>query len=506
MKKNILISILFISVISCSDSFFDRYPTDTMITENYMKNVDELKTILNSAYAGMRGVFANSIVYIGDLPTDNAYDYKLNNSTAHISLHESNVDSQNSIIRDLWGACYKIINRCNIVIDKMEEVDSSLDVYNQLVGEAKFMRAYTYYVMVRIWGDIPLVLHDIENYMDVFDYGRISTTEIYTQIINDLKDAESKLPDFYQSDNEIGKISKTAVQAILGDVYLTTKDYDNAKIYFEKIIAKEGDKLGLLDDYASIFDSNNANNKEIIFAIQYASNQIPSMSNYLGSASLGNVQGIPISPKGMESSIYGVNILLMTHELESKYTSNDNRRSVIYTDLISPDYQCTIPMTLKYFDYQNLIDKKSGMPDSGCETIISRYSDILLKYAECLNEGQNYSGAINQIRRVRSRAGLSTSISNDYNSVFKAIEEERQLELAMEGHRWFDLLRTGRAIDVINSFYNRENEVVLPFTISVYQYGDPNSPLSVSAYELLFPLPYDQVVLNPDKLRQNPNY
>lgn len=507
MKKNILISILFISIsFSCSDSFFDRYPTDTMTTENYMKNVDELKTILNAAYAGMRGAFANSIVYIGDLPTDNAYDYKLNNSTAHISLHESNVDSQNAIIRDLWSACYKIINRCNIVIDEMEDVDSSPEVYNQLVGEAKFIRAYTYYVMVRVWGDIPLVLHDIENYMDVFEYGRISTTEIYAQIISDLKDAESKLPDFYISDNEIGKVSSTAAQAILGDVYLTHNDYDNAKIYFEKIINKEGEKLGLLDDYASIFDSNNANNKEIIFAVQYASNQVPSMSNYLGNASLGNIQGIPIAPRGMESSIYGVNILLMTHELEAKYNEIDKRRSVIYTDLISPDYQCTIPMTLKYFDYQNLIDKKSGNPDSGCETIISRYSDILLKYAECLNELQNYTAAIDQIRRVRIRAGLETNIPIDYNSIFKAIEDERQLELSMEGHRWFDLLRTGRTKDVVNSFYNRENEIVLPFTISVYQYGDPNSPLSVSDHELLFPLPYDQVILNPEKLKQNPDY
>ena len=101
---------------------------------------------------------------------------------------------------------------------------------------------------------------------------------------------------------------------------------------------------------------------------------------------------------------------------------------------------------------------------------------------------------------------MDTNISSDYNTIFKAIENERQLELSMEGHRWFDLLRTGRTKDVINSFYNRENEIVLPFTISVYEYGDPNSPLSVSDHELLFPLPYDQVVLNPEKLTQNPGY
>ncbi|HNY15513.1 MAG TPA: RagB/SusD family nutrient uptake outer membrane protein, partial [Bacteroidales bacterium] len=171
-----------------------------------------------------------------------------------------------------------------------------------------------------------------------------------------------------------------------------------------------------------------------------------------------------------------------------------------------PDYGCTIPMTLKYFDYQNLADNKSGNPDSGCETIISRYSDIILKYAECLNEESDFTGAINQIKRVRDRAGLTTSITENYASVAKAIEDERQLELCMEGHRWFDLLRTGRTQAVMSDFYNRVNEVVLPNTISIYQYGDRNSPLSVADHELVFPLPYAQVVLNPDKLIQNPNY
>jgi hypothetical protein len=240
--------------------------------------------------------------------------------------------------------------------------------------------------------------------------------------------------------------------------------------------------------------------------VQYANNQTPAMSNYLGNAALGNIQGIPIAPGGITSQIYGVNILMMTHELEAKFAVNDKRRSVVYTDLISPDYGCTIPMTLKYFDYQNVTDKISGNPDSGCETIISRYSDILLKYAECLCETNDFSGAIDLIRRVRERAGLATAITADKASVTEAIENERQLELCMEGHRWFDLLRTGRTKTVMSDFYNRVNEIVLPNTISVYQYGDPASPLSVLDHELLFPLPYAQVQLNPDVLIQNPGY
>lgn len=507
MKKYIII--LFIGLLfhsSCNESFFEKYPTDMMTVENYMNNTNEIQTILDAAYAAMRGDFANSLIYLGDLPTDNAYDYKLNNSTAHIALHESTVDSQNSIMSALWYACYQIINRCCLVIDNIDKVESTNEISDQLVGEARFLRAYTYYVMVRVWGDVPLILEDITNYMDVFNYGRTPVDEVYNLIVEDLKDAESKLPDFYSKSTDIGKATATAAQAILGDVYLTRGDYANSKIYFEKVIAKEGSQLGLLDDYASIFVQNNANNKEIIFAIQYANNQTPSMSNYLGNASLGNIQGIPIDPGGINSKIYGVNILMMTHELEAKFAETDNRRSVVYTDLVSPDYGCTIPMTLKYFDYQNVADGKSGNPDSGCETIISRYADVILKYAECLNEAGNYPEAVAQVQKIRDRANLTTSIPLDKASIFAAIEHERQLELCMEGHRWFDLLRTGRTQDVMSDFYNRENEVVLPSTISIYQYGDPNSPLSVSDFELLFPLPYAQVVLNPNVLIQNPGY
>lgn len=491
---------------SCSESFFERYPTDSMTAENYLNNVDEIQTFLYSAYAAMAGNFANSVVYIGDLPTDNAYDYKLNNSSAHIALHESTVDSQNSVISSLWYACYQIINRSCLVIDNMEAFATSPE-YDQIVGEAKFLRAYTYYVMVRVWGAVPLVLEDITDYMEVFDYGRTPVDQVYDQIISDLKDAEAKLPSFYSSESDKGKATSTAAQAILGDVYLTRHDYTNAKLYFERVIAKEGANLGLLNDIKSIYVQDNANNKEIIFAVQYGHNQTPSMSNYLGSCTLGNIQGIPIAPVGAEGSqIYGVNVLMMTHELEAKFVPGDGRRALVYTNLVSPDYGCTIPMSLKYFDYQNVADGKSGTPDSGCETIISRYADILLKYAECLNEEDNYAGAIAQIERVRERAGLTTTIASNKTAVAEAIELERQLELCMEGHRWFDLVRTGRVQTVMGAFYNRDNAVSLPNTISVYEYGEPLAPSSVENHELVFPLPYAQVELNPSKLIQNDGY
>lgn len=504
MKKiSIILTAALFAFTSCSDAYFDLYPTDSMTAENYLRDVSEIQTVLDAAYAGLRGEFGNSLVYIGDLPTDNAYDYKLNNSSAHISLHESTVDSQNSVISDLWFASYKIVNRCCLVIEAMDKLNVTPEQYNKIVGQAEFLRGYVYYVMVRVWGDVPLVLEDIKDYMAVFDYGRTPVDKVYEQVIADLKDAESKLPDFWPA-AEKGKASATAAQAILGDVYLTRGDFTNAKTYFEKVISKEGANLGLLEDYESIFDSNNVNNKEVIFAIQYAHNQTPSLANYLGRAALGNIQGIAIDPKNQGSKIFGVNVLMMTHELESKFIAGDKRRSVIYTNCVSPDYLCTIPMTLKYFDYQNVLDGNSGNnPDCGCHTIVSRYADILLKYAECLNETSTPDAAIAQLKKVRDRAGLETKVDANKEAVKVAIANERQLELCMEGHRWFDLVRTGKAIDVMTTFYKRTNAPDLHKTILQYEYGDNTA---IDAHELIYPIPYAQHELNPDKLTQNPGY
>lgn len=509
MKRHIITTLAAVvsmmALPSCSESFFDLYPTDKMTAENYMRNVEEIESVLNAAYGGMRGAFANGIVYIGELPTDNAYDYKLNNSTAHISLHESSVDSKNTVIADLWYACYQVINRCCLVIESMDALGrQDTEEYRRIVGQAKFLRGYTFYLMVRIWGDVPLVLEDIKDYMTIFSYGRSPVGTVYASIIDDLEDAAWMLPDTWPSKDK-GRATSVAANAILGDVYLTRGDFPTAKTFFQKVISREGPELGLLDDYASIFTSSNANNREVIFAVQYAHNQTPSLSNYLGNASLGNIQGQYVDPEGHGlSRIYGVNILMMTHELEAKFSMRDKRRSVIYTGISSPDYDCTIPMTLKYFDYQNVADGKSGNPDSGCETIVSRYADVLLKYAECLVEENDLEGASYYLGRVRARAGLETEDGLDRESLRKAIADERQLELCMEGHRWFDLIRTGKAQEVMSDFYGRKNAPAgLHNTILQYEYGD--SPV-LDDYELVYPLPYAQVELNSELLVQNDKY
>ena len=514
---SLIAGLILLTSTSCSESFFDRYPTDATNFDTYCRTVDEVQNVLYAAYGGMRDQFGISLVYIGDLPTDNAYCYRIVNSTDHITLHESSVLSGNGIMGNLWSSSYQIINRCNLVIDNMTEKFPSDSRFNQLVGEAKFLRGLVYYTMVRVYGGVPIVLHDITDLMGPFEYERKTADEVYAQITEDLNDAITKLPDTYTVQAQIGRATKTAAQAILADSYLMRKNYGQAKTLYEAIIAKEGANFGLIDgtNYKSIFSAENVNNKEIIFAIRYAYAQSPSMSNYLMRASLGNVRGAFINPEGYTTSkIYGVNLMMMTTDLATLYEDNDLRRSVVHLGLHDDQYEnatypsVVVPQTLKYFDYRNITDGREGNgPESGCPTIISRYADVILKYAECLNE-TDPAAAIVQLKRIRDRAGVETTVNPTKADVALAIEKERRLELGLEGHRWFDLKRTGRLQEVMNPYYARGTASLsyLPEYIAYCEFGPLQVPAKVEDYEYLFPIPNAQHLLNPAKLPQNPGY
>jgi hypothetical protein len=527
MKKYILSFVAGLTLLgsSCSESYFDRYSTDSITADLYLTTVGEVNTVLYSAYAGMRGDFGNTRVAIGDLASDNAYDYKINNSGGHIAIHESAVGSQTTLVPNLWETSYRIIFRSNVVIDNMTDKFPSAPQFNQYVGEAKFLRALAYYQLVRVFGDVPLVLHEIVDPMDSFEVGRESVENVYTQIIDDLKDAIAKLPDFYTAQTDMGKASKTAAEAILADVYVTRGQFDLAKPIYETIMGKEdGVKLGLIDgaNYRDIFSALNVNNKEIIFAIRYAYGQTPSMSNGLFNQTLLNGPGMYPNIPGYQNSLFmGTNCIMMTMELEKKFEAHDLRRSVIHTGIQSEAFEIgnveqtfSLPITLKYFEYRNITDRKVGnTPESGAPTIVSRYADVILKYAECLNEEGDPAGAIAQIKRIRDRAGVTTSIAANYDAVFQAIEDERQLELNLEGHRWFDLVRTGRAQEVMNAYYLRGpaqsqtyGDGSLPDMLADYQYGNLAASPKVEDHELIYPIPDAQRVLSPEKLFQNPGY
>lgn len=473
--------LLISTVLACSDSYFDKRPIDDLTEQGFFDNTDNFKYLINAAYSNLRTVYNNYYLF-GDLPSDDVYNDKFNNSITNITLNESNVNSANGVIETFWNASYIVINRCNLVLDNIDESNKDKSNIAQIRGEALFLRSLCYFNLIRIYGDVPLVLNDIKTPEAIYEYERSSVNIIYKEILDNLLFIleNNLLPTSYSKNEDIGRATSFAVQALLGHIYLTLHEYENAKIQLQHII--DSNVYHLLPNYEDIFDATNPNNQEIIFAIQYASDFDPSMSSPFHFAALPN----EISGEGIYKS--GGGGYLITTDLYSKFTENDVRKKMI--EYRKGDYREDYKFTTKYKDKTNI-----SKLDPGNDWLVYRFADILLMLAEVNNELGDMKNTDFYLQLVRERAGLEKKEIKSKEEMRLALAEERRLELFCEGHRWFDLLRTGRLIQVMNKHFE-----------GPYSDNEIGSGSNIEEYELIFPLPFSQVDLNPSKLKQNPGY
>ncbi len=473
----------FLFNIACSEEFFNQLPTDQLSEDGFYKEGIHFEQAINDGYRLLRTVYGNYYV-IGDVATDNAYTQHSSNAHDFISFNESNVNASSAVLSGIWSGSYSVIARANIVMERIETVDFDAGFKRRLIGEARFLRSLMYFNLVRIFGDVPLILKDVANPAEALSYGREPVASIYSQIIKDLKEAEEALPASYTTNEDIGRATKVAVQSLLGHIYLTQRDFSEASKKLKE--ALDATEYGLLPDYRDIFDADNANNREIIFAVQYARGMDPDQSSPWARAAW------PNESVGTGILRLGGGNFLMTDDLDKAFEPEDLRKQMNNYDF-ETGYSRRYVFTRKYWD--------NGMTvkiDPGNDWIIYRYADILLLYAEALNELNRPSEAWNYLDQVRKRAGLTTDEAIKESQVLmkSAILNERRLELNCEGHRWFDLLRSGKLIEVMNAHFQDK-------ALDNNQIGISSS---VETYELLFPLPLYEVNLNEDKLIQNPGY
>jgi hypothetical protein len=214
-------------------------------------------------------VYTNYYV-LGDVASDNAYTQRSSNAVDLISFNESNLTASSAVISSIWTGSYQVIARSNIVLDRIGNANVEAGMKRRLTGEAKFLRSLMYFNLVRIFGDVPLVLKDISGPAEALSYGRDPVADIYTQIVSDLKEAEGMLPVTYTVNADIGRATKVAVQSLLGHIYLTQKNYPEAAAKLAEVVNTA--QYGLLPKYDDVFDADNANNREIIFAVQSVGN------------------------------------------------------------------------------------------------------------------------------------------------------------------------------------------------------------------------------------------
>ena len=387
------------------------------------------------------------------------------------------------MIANFWKAAYKVINRTNTVLGRIDGIEINTELANRYKLECKFIRALMYFNLVRVYGDVPLVLKEI-SISESYDILREPKENVYNQIIADLKEAQD-LPVSY-STAEDGRATQGAAKALLANVYMTLHKYAEAETILAEIINSGQYSLlentpGSLniDGYKNVFSPVNHNSKEGIFEIQFLKGGYGEGSNYANNFAPEN-SGTNVVAVGGTG---GNNIPEM--DIYNAYEEGDLRRdfsmSLGYYDNRKNNEWVESRYVCKFMDvpYQNN-DASNNYP-------VIRYADVILMYAEALNQNGKTAEACKYLNMTRRRGfGYQTTETSpvDLQTADKAqcalmVEQERRVELAFENHRWFDLIRTGRAVEVMKS-----------------------KGFSLNETNLICPIPQKQIDVNP-KLTQN---
>jgi len=478
MKK--LLNIFLISsllMISCKKDFIELTPVSTASVESVYKTDKDFQDAVLGIYSVLRNQYQDFWIF-GDLRADDSW-HALGNDAFLVSVNTFSMNSSAALMINSWRNYYSVINRANQVLSKIESADPAVVTNkDRHIAEAKFLRAFAYFDLVRIWGDVPMITTPI-TIAEGYNRPREKVSKIYSDVIMpDLLDAESKLPAKYTGLN-VGRVTKGAAMSILGRVYMTIKDFAKAETKLQQVTTMG---YALLTNYNDLFDySKEEHHTEYIFDIEYQDGGLGLGSGYSN-------KFLPKSAGSAADLFYGV----------KGGAGEQNTPTVAFFDAFHPDDKRRDMTVAKgYYDAAGVFrgflqiatfTKKylavtPAINDSKVNWKVIRYADVLLMYAEALNENGKTDLAIPYINMIRKRAGLIEYTTLTKDEARENIYNERRFELGMEGVRWFDLVRTGKALTVM-------------------------TPLGMKAHMTVFPLPLVevQIINDPAILPQNPGY
>jgi hypothetical protein len=518
MKKAYFFIILFaLSIASCKKDFLNLSPQDQVSEANFYKTEDQFRQALASTYVTLRAVF-NEDFYMSEMRSDNTdYDYyPVNVGTAYVYreyIHDWTDDANDSYEDDEYRYFYVGISRCNTILDKLPAATAvSASAKSEIQGEAEFLRAFYYFRAVRYFGGVPLSLHEVTTADQAF-IPRASADQVYNQIIADASDAISKLPTVaFAKGQQTGAATKGAATMLLADVYMTQKNYAKAEALLTTL---PGMGYSLLPSYAAVFSTANKNSAESIFEVQYmagASGGQQSNFIYLFLPRTSDTKLITGGITTNTTSTGGWNTptqdLINAYEpgdtrldasigvAEGAYNSSDVMTISAYKSIVN--YTPAAGKVGRAFD-KKVLNAVTTANNTDDDWPVYRYADALLLLAEAQNEQGKSALALTSLNKVRQRAfGNNTHdiTITDQTLLRVIIAHERRVEMAFEDHRWFDLLRTGTAIDIMKAFATQIKQIHTYLPANAYD---------VEPYRLLYPIPFSQIQLNT-QLKQNPGY
>jgi len=446
--KYITLAALALSIYSCK-KFLDVNPKD---------QASDASTIVDgtSAQEAVRGIYNElesndyyglTFQTLGFFSGDNIK--YVGSQTVNQQLTNHAVSSDLAALNTSWAAIYNVINRSNNVLAKVPNVATSSTfssaLKNQLLGEAYFLRALGYFDLARTWGGVQIILTPTASASDVPTVKRSTQADTYAQVLKDLTQAESLLPDTL---NRIRATRKTAY-ALHARLALYQGNWADAITYASKVIADKN--YSLVTPYDAFFANNASNTSESVFEL-YFSTTVTNTEAY---------NWAPTTKGGVGWIVPTTSVVPLLLDP----TTGGNRSTLLETVVSGA--------VTNYFG--TLYYRTAGTDPA----YLIRIAELYLIRAEAEAETSDFTDAAADLNVIRARAGLIPTTASGQADLLVAIENENRLEFAFEDHRWYDLVRTGRA------------QTVLGFT---------------DATKLLLPIPYAQILVNGTYLTQNPGY
>ena len=510
MKKYIYIitNILAVLVLASCENELDQVPLSQGTTENFYSTQNDFIQARNATYSiafhgtGTYG-YPNRILNLSETRSDNYY------ATTQASRDWEGVNnfftslSTNSYIKETYVSNYNAIYKANQLLEQLADKGDVIPVVADrtiMEAEARFLRAFCYFDLIRWFGKVPLIETTLSP-QEVAEIGRTPITDIYDLILSDLQFAVTNLPPSYD-DTNFGRVTKYGAKGILAEVYMTrsseTYGIDGAtlglnewdKAYQQLNDIKTSGLYVFSTDYASIFTVEGNANKENVLVIPYTQNTGNGVGgNFmvelgfepyfasLGLSQQGSLEFRPIST--ILLNMFDANDARKTFGIAEEYTVTSGTYIGDYVDR---------PTVKKYIDASRY---GNGREDWGVDFIVMRYTDVLMLMAECtLHGGGGAQADVDDIvNDIKERAGLARDASN---VTLDQLFVERRMEFFGEGTRWFDLIRSGNAVTLMNSWKAIEDT--------------SNSIGTIDANSLLYPLPLEEFLAAPGLYEQNPGY
>jgi len=465
MKKNYIYTVITALALSTGcQKELDQTPISTATTETFFASNSDFIQATNAVYAGLK-TYPDRMLNLSEIRSDNLYavadgprDWEpINNFARSIS--------SNPYIQEAWNTNLNSIYRANTLLDKLNtngSVITDAALRTRLTAEARFLRAFYYFDLVRWFGKVPIA-DKVLSIAEASTVPRSPVAAVYDFIINDLKYAADNLPDIYSAAADKGRATKWAAKGFLAEVYMTrsgptysiegpglaTNDWQTALGLLNEVIGSG--RYSFSTSYANIFSYTNENNSEVVFDVQYSTGSNPVVGSTFAWLLVPDTYFLSIS-KPIQG---GLQIKPVSNNLVNSYAANDTRKAfnINSTPFTNAGVTETRPFFKKYLDITRIPVNRVDWP---INYIALRYTDVLMLKAECILHGAagtqaDVDGVMNQ---VRGRAGITVPVAG---TTLAQLMEERRREFAAEGLRWHDLVRSGLVNTVIPAWITQDD-------------------------------------------------